>query len=75
MAKASRKSAGRKTDNTPKVESYEVLPIADLTIERFQVRKQNTGEALDELAAKAKAAAANNAAPVRSGARKASVQS
>lgn len=34
----------------PAVTSYRELPIADLVIERFQVRKQNVGEGLEELA-------------------------
>ena len=56
MAKAIRKSGekgrgpalGKKA---ARVTSYEALPIKDLVIERFQVRKQNVGEGLDELAA------------------------
>jgi ParB family chromosome partitioning protein len=55
MAKATRnagrnKKSGKKT-NTARVESHQELPIKDLVIERFQVRKQNVGENLDDLAA------------------------
>lgn len=35
----------------PQVTDYKELSIGDLVIERFQVRKQNVGEGLDELAA------------------------
>jgi ParB family transcriptional regulator, chromosome partitioning protein len=51
------RSRGAKVKTTPRgkkaarVTSYEALPIKDLVIERFQVRKQNVGEELDELAA------------------------
>jgi ParB family chromosome partitioning protein len=34
----------------PAVTSHRELPIADLVIDRFQVRKQNVGEGLEELA-------------------------
>ncbi len=34
-----------------KVNRYELLPLSELGIDRFQVRKQNVGQGLDELAA------------------------
>jgi len=34
-----------------KVSKYELLPLSELGIDRFQVRKQNVGQGLDELAA------------------------
>jgi ParB family chromosome partitioning protein len=39
------------SDNTVMVTRYQDLPIKDLAIDRFEVRKQNVGEQLDELAA------------------------
>ena len=36
------------------IERFERIPIADIVIARFQVRKANTGEALEELAASIK---------------------
>lgn len=35
----------------PKVSKYELLPLSELGIDRFQARKQNIGQGLDELAA------------------------
>ena len=40
----------RRSPQWQKVTRYESLPIKDLVIERFQVRKQNVGEGLEELA-------------------------
>jgi ParB family chromosome partitioning protein len=40
-----------RTGDSPKVTCYKEIPIKDLVIERFQVRKQNVGDSLDELAA------------------------
>jgi ParB family chromosome partitioning protein len=52
MAKTDRRTkAAQKGKKTPKVTSYQELPIGDIDIVRFQVRKQNVGENLDELAA------------------------
>ena len=34
-----------------KVSKYELLPLSKLGIDRFQVRKTNVGQGLDELAA------------------------
>ncbi len=56
MAKSDRSNhpkpkAAPKGKKTAKVTSYCELPIGDIVIERFQVRKQNVGEGLDELAA------------------------
>jgi len=39
-----------KTTESPKVTTYQELPIEDLKIERFQVRKENVGEGLEALA-------------------------
>ena len=33
------------------IERYETIPIGDIVIDRFQVRKMNTGEGIDDLAA------------------------
>lgn len=50
-AKTTRKSAKTSSsDNTAMVTRYEDLPIADLAIDRFEVRKQNVGENLEDLA-------------------------
>jgi len=39
-----------KTAESPRVTTYQELPLEDLKIERFQVRKENVGQGLEELA-------------------------
>jgi len=56
MAKAKgrnilKKKAAATSKSSPKVTSHKDLPIKDISIERFQVRKQKAGEGLDDLAA------------------------
>src|SRR5262245_52327717 len=54
MTKKKRSTKAKSASNgkgPAKVTSYRELPIKDLEIERFQVRKQNVGQNLDELAA------------------------
>ena len=55
MAKARPRNSSKaktapKSRKPAKVSSYREIPIADLGIERFQARKQNVGESLEELA-------------------------
>lgn len=49
--KTTRKKSSKRSKTGAKVTSHKALPVKDLVIERFQVRKQNEGEGLDELAA------------------------